>query len=66
MPTVELDYKEIREIRKLVLDEMSSQFILLSTDHYIIAEMRIQTIIQAKLIAADVGKEQSNWKKNKK
>lgn len=57
------EYSEIRKIRDLVLDEMKNEVGILTVDHLILAEMRVQTIILAGADEEKVKKEKPQWQK---
>lgn len=47
-----INYDVLKATRELLLDDIRSEFpgVPLSTDHYILAEHRLQTLLQAELI----------------
>lgn len=61
--SINFDYKKIREIRALCIEEIASDITNLTTEHIKLAEMRVQTIIMAGLDETDIVKEKSKWQK---
>lgn len=57
------NYKEIRELRKLIIDEIASSAINFTVEHLKLAESMVQTILMAGLNPVDVAKEKSQWQK---
>jgi len=57
------NYKEIQELRKLAIEEISSGATVISIEHLKLAEMRVQTAIMAGLGPIEVDKEKSKWLK---
>lgn len=47
-----INYDDIASARKLLLDDIKAEFqgVPLSVDHYILAEHRLQTLIQSELV----------------
>lgn len=58
-----LSYKKIRELRKLIWSEIESEFKAISVEHYMLAEMRLQSVIMAGLDDDDVKVEKISWQK---
>lgn len=58
-----MDYREIQKIRKILLDEVASGATVLSVEHLQLVEMRVQTIVMAKLTFEDIKKEEKSWQK---
>lgn len=65
MNELNLTYGEIRLLRNLMIEELSTQFSRLGVEHMILIEHMIQTIILAKISKESVGDERLNFKKPK-
>lgn len=60
----EIQYKEIRELRELLLDEMQNEFSVITIEHYQLIEMRIQNILLAGITSKNLKDEKPKWKKD--
>lgn len=61
---IKFTYKKIRKLRKTLTEEVAATVPMLTTDHLMLVEMRVQTAIMADIDDGEVEKERNNFKRN--
>lgn len=62
MDKINLSYKQIQIMRELLIEEMRASFTTISVEHLKLVEMRLQTLIMARLDKDAIELERKNFK----